>query len=79
MARKMFEHPVTKTSPAKMYKLMSGFPLKTIFDVIDWILFPILITPCRKTGKKALPYSFPTSIQQRNLNLTHFSSGGIEM
>ena len=33
----MFEHPVTKTSPAKMYKLMSGFPLKTIFDVIVWL------------------------------------------
>ena len=37
MARKIFEHPVIKTSPAKMYKLMSGFPLKTIFDVIVWL------------------------------------------
>ena len=39
MARKIFENIVTKTSPAKMYKLMSGFSLKMIFDVIVWLDF----------------------------------------
>ena len=39
MARKIFENTVTKTSPAKMHKLMSGFSLKMIFDVIVWLDF----------------------------------------